>query len=87
MGEGRQGERRGARSRERAALGVGVEFGECMHTWEMVEIRVVCRIPGKAYRSITINDVRTNNHKYKNNVMFYNAFIYLQALTPPHVPC
>lgn len=42
-------------SRERAALGVGVGFGECKHTLGMIEIGNCMPIPGKAYRSNHIN--------------------------------
>lgn len=66
-------------------MGVGVEFCECMHTWGMIEIRGYAEYQEKAYKSITINDVRTSKHKYKNNVMFYNAFHLSSG--PDSAPC
>lgn len=58
------------------ALGVGLGFGECMHTWGVVEIGVcMSNTRKKRIDQITLTyQNEASNHEHKNRFMFYNAF-------------
>lgn len=63
MGNGRGDAERGIGGKGKKALGVGVGFSECMHTWGMIEIGGCMSNTRKSVEIKSHQHIRASNHK------------------------